>query len=146
MALKIRNMRKSDINAVYKMAVKARELQSSSLGRWYPKIALNVWLKSKGDDLLLVAEENRKVVGFLLCYVHYKRWSLLDSMVVDPMHRRKGIATALINGASKRLKKLGVVYAQGLVRTNNSRTLKMMKKLGFNRGYDFYIVDKVFYG
>ncbi len=142
MEIRIREMKTSDINAVYNIAIKTKELHSSDTATWYPKIALKRWLRSKNDDVLLVAEYDKKVVGFCLCYVHFRGWALLDSIVVSPKFRRKGIAKRLINESISRIKRKGAVYAQGLVRTSNRKTLDMMKKLGFDKGHNFYVVDK----
>lgn len=140
MEVKIRAMENRDVNAVYAMAIKAKEL-----GTWYPKIALNEWLKKKNDDILLVAEYNRKVVGFCLSYVHFKKWVLWDSIVVDKKYRRKAIATKLMEETMRISKKMGIVYMQAMIMADNGKSLKFASKLGMgNSGNKFYVVDRVF--
>ncbi|MGD0729007.1 MAG: N-acetyltransferase [Candidatus Micrarchaeaceae archaeon] len=145
MNVKIRNMNLKDVGAVYRLGIKTEEFYSSDdYGTWYPKDALEEWLKYKKDDVLLVAESNNKVVGFALTYVHFKKWALLDSAAVLPKYRKKGIGNQLMDQTLARLKKIGVVYAQGFIRNNNKQMLKYIKKFGFEIGNNFYVVDRLF--
>jgi len=144
MEVKIRPMEKKDVDAVYSLGIRSEELYSSGEGTWYPKPALKEWLKHKNDDILLVAEYNKKVAGFCLTYVHFRKWALLDSIVVDKKLRRKSIASELMKETFRIAKESGLVYAQGLVRDNNKKTLSFTKKLGMRKGNRFYIFDILF--
>lgn len=46
--------------------------------------------------LVLVAEDNDSVVGFLLAYDH-DNWGYIDILIVDPLYRNKGHGTQLLN-------------------------------------------------
>lgn len=143
METRIRDMKVSDISSVLKLAANASELYSADNKRWYPRQAFKKWLNSKNDDILLVSESDNKVIGCCLCYVHYRGWAVIDSIIVDPKFRRRGVAKMLMNEAISRMKRLGIAYVQGIVQTTNKKMLRLSKGLGFNRGYKFYVVDMV---
>lgn len=142
MEIKIREMKERDIEQVQSLGIKTKELYSSKEAMWYPKIALKKWLSSREGDILLVAESKGKIVGFCLSYVHFGTWAVMDSIAIGRNARRGGVATSLISEMTSRLKKRGVRYMQAFVHSDNDKMLKLTKKLGFSRGYNFYIVDK----
>ena len=145
MDFRIREMKPKDVTAVYSLGIKTREFYSSDdYGSWYPKEALREWLKHKNDDVLLVAESKGKVVGFSLSYVHFRKWALMDSIAVVPKYRKKGVGRELVDQTLKLLKKKGVVYAQAFLRNNNKPIFRLVKKFGFQKGNNFYVVDRLF--
>ncbi len=84
--------------------------------------------------MLLAAQLDNKIVGFCLCYVHFRGWALFDSIAVERKFKRRGIATKLLKEAISRVGGIGVAYIQGLVCTNNKNMQMMIKAADSREG------------
>ena len=110
---------------------------------------LQLWGKA-----FLVAELNGKVVGYVMTRVERsigyvsrffpKKVGHIVSIAVLPEFRRRGIATALMKEAIKRLKEIyGVKEVYLEVRVSNETAIKLYEKLGFQkvRRLKYYYLD-----
>ena len=110
---------------------------------------LQLWGKA-----FLVAEHNNKVVGYVMTRVERsigyvsrffpKKVGHVVSIAVLPEFRRRGIATALMKEAIKRLKEIyGVKEVYLEVRISNEPAIKLYEKLGFQkvRRLKYYYLD-----
>ncbi|WP_419902232.1 GNAT family acetyltransferase [Kiloniella sp.] len=80
--------------------------------------------------LLYIAEEGGEVVGTTMAgYDGHRGW--IYGVVVSPAHRRKGIATSLLNFAEKELAKLGCNKLNLQVRDGNEGAVALYQSLGF---------------
>ncbi len=119
-------------------------------------------LHQRFPETFIVAEEERKIVGYIMCRIEVGlasyglggiiRKGHVVSIAVLPQGRRKGVAQALINTAIK-----GMVYYKAKlcyleVRVTNDAGVSLYKKLGFEanrmlKGYysdgeDAYVMTK----
>ena len=74
-------------------------------------------IRSK-DYLLYLAEENGEIAGFILFTIKtqdswywVRRYCLIEELAVDEKHRRKGIASKLVNYAQNYFRKKNCKYA-----------------------------------
>jgi ribosomal-protein-alanine N-acetyltransferase len=99
-------------------------------------------LYERFPETFIVAEENWRIVGYIMCRVevglsNYGLGGLLRkghivSVAVLPQSRRKGVAQALINQAIEGMHhyKASQIYLE--VRATNDAAIALYKKLGFN--------------
>jgi [ribosomal protein S18]-alanine N-acetyltransferase len=92
-------------------------------------------------EAFLVAEVERKLVGYIMCKIEYgfsnfKKLGFVKkghvvSVAVLPDHRQKGIGRALVEEAivGVKLKKSDELYLE--VRCSNSEAIKLYEKIGF---------------
>lgn len=134
----IREMTVADIPAIHKMAkdeVGFRVADSQESCFW-PLVELERWVTS-GDDVLLVAEDAGKIVGFVLTTLHRPTGKVtLENQFVLPECRGKGIAKALMGEMEKQLKAKGATYLHFLVKVSNEN-MGAYENMGFVRGYNF---------
>ncbi len=110
-------------------------------------------------DLFLVAERGGEIVGYIMCRIEGFFWQKkkghVISIAVLPEHRRRGIATALMEEALSRMtNRYGASECYLEVRVSNTPAIRLYEKLGFRKtdrikgyymdGEDAYIMTKVF--
>ena len=88
----------------------------------------------------IVAKDDEKVVGFAMC------WFIMDechigNIAILPEHRRKGIATLLLDELLKSTKEHGTNYLLLEVRKSNEPAIALYKKMGFKE----LVVRKKYY-
>ena len=107
---------------------------SEEIGFW-SKEQLELWVK--GDDILLVAEAEGKIVGFVLTAHHKPTGKVtLENQLVLPEFRGKGVARALMDEMERRLKEKGATYIHFLVKDTNTY-FNHYKKIGYDTGHKF---------
>jgi len=119
-------------------------------------------LHERFPETFIVAEEDGKIVGYIMCRVEVGlsnfglggliRKGHIVSIAVLPQSRRKGVAQALINAAmdGMRYYKAKQIYLE--VRVTNAAGIALYKKLGFlisrtahgyySDGEDAYVMSK----
>jgi len=97
---------------------------------------------------LLVAEEDGVVVGsmVLLIVPNFSHgalpWAIVENLVVDPTHRRRGIGRLLTEHAIARAREEGCYKVQLLSGTKRREAHWFYKRLGFKRsayGFRMYL-------
>lgn len=134
----IRRMVEDDVEAVYVLGKQTPEfaVKPGSPGFWRRE-QLRRWLNS-ADDILLVAEANGEVIGFILSQFHQPTGkATLENLVTKPGCRRQGIATDLLTTCLDQLRANGVTYVCGLTHTENIPTITFLQKHDFQRGHNF---------
>ena len=85
---------------------------------------------SHDRDLLLVAVEDCHVIGTIMGgYDGHRGW--LYSVAVDPAHRRRGIATALVQHMERLLAERGCPKINLQVFPSNAQAVAFYRALGF---------------
>ena len=140
--MKIRKGRLSDLNEIHKMLNESEELHGTENKEEYPKYRIRETLKDKIESVL-VAEENKKLVGFLIAEVwRKKRYSYISNIFVKPDYRKKGVASELIKNHEDNCKKLGINGIFALVLVNNKKMQSFMKKYNYKKGKEFLYYEK----
>lgn len=131
-----------DIESIVSLGKDSDELAVSETSRWWSATRLSVWIKAD-QDILLVAEEDKKIIGVLLTTVHVPTQIIyLSDIIIHKDYRRKGFATQLVGEALKQAKLLGIDWAYGLTQTNNENIQKLLKHEGFIRGEELVWFEK----
>ena len=140
----IRKMQLKDVLAVYGLASKEERFQVSGQSCFWSVGQLNIWYESEGD-VCLVAEEDGKVIGFVLSQYHKPTGkATIENLFVKEEYRGKGIGRELFAKCSWALKENGATYQCGMVELDNGSILSLLNGVGFGEGKTFVWVDKVF--
>jgi mycothiol synthase len=94
-------------------------------------------------ELSLVAEDARRIVGFLLA----RRWAhegsgYVDLLAVAPSHQRRGIGTALLTHSFAGFAAAGLVQAQLGVASDNPRGLRVYEAAGMGPRFQFDVFER----
>ena len=86
--------------------------------------------KLQVDDLIFVAEDDRRIVGACMAgYDGHRGW--LYSVAVLPDQRRRGIGQSLIKSAMKALREIGCIKVNLQIRASNHEVKAFYESLGF---------------
>jgi len=98
-------------------------------------------LHRRFPETFLVAEENGKIVGYIMCRIETSLANLgfsglikkghVVSIAVLPKHQRKGIGSALMQKAMENMARYKAKKCFLEVRVSNTPAIQMYKKLGF---------------
>ena len=133
--VKIRLLQKEDLEAI--IHIDEKILGENRKEYWVRK--LNV-LNTKSSQVSLVAEVEGEVKGFILGDVSGWEFGVpdsigwIDSLGVDPLYQKRGLATLLIQELIKKLKAIGVRTIYTLVSWNHWDLLQFFHRMGFTRG------------
>ncbi|HUL31508.1 MAG TPA: GNAT family N-acetyltransferase [Thermodesulfobacteriota bacterium] len=133
--VKIRILRKEDLEAI--VAIDQKVLGEIRRNYWERKLG---GMSSQSSQVSLVAETEGEVVGFILGDVSGWEFGVpenigwIDTIGVDPVHQKKGIATALAKELIKNLKTIRVKTIYTLVSWNDWTLLQFFHSMGFTRG------------
>jgi ribosomal protein S18 acetylase RimI-like enzyme len=89
-----------------------------------------------------VARVGSEVVGAVLCG-HDGRRGYLHHLAVAPAHRRRGLATALLNRALAGLAQQGIAKCLGFVLADNQDGLAFWARTGWEHRADLEVVSVV---
>lgn len=141
--MKIRKMQAKDIKRVYKVGIQVEGFAVSNESRFYSRKHFENWVKN-GDDVLLVAEENGRIIGFFMSQFHkHTGGVIISNTYVDEQYQRKGVGKGLIKEGLKQLKRRKASYVYAQVKIKNPKVIKFLESLGFNKGYDFTWMETV---
>lgn len=148
MGLAIRPMVAGDLGPVSKLAAELVRLHH----RWDSKRFMLVdkieegyrWFLGtqleEASALLLVAERDGAIIGYLYGSMEERNWNLLlepfgavNDVYVDPGQRNGGVATALVTEAFARLRARGAPRVVLMSAQANAEGQKLFEKLGFRR-------------
>ena len=88
------------------------------------------------NRLILVAEENNNIVGYIYGYIASdevsKRTAILDALYIENEYRKKGIADKLINYFKQWVSDNNIDIIDVNVCSNNIKAKNLYKKHNFN--------------
>lgn len=142
--VQIRRMQVEDVGYVREIITQKKdEFSVSDVSYGWAEEQLERWVNNK-DDVLLVAEDQGKIVGFVTSQYHKPTGKVtIENIYVVEEQRRKDIGTNLMKECLKQLKEKGASYVCGMVKTDNQGTIEFLEKQGFNRGYDFAWIEYI---
>ena len=95
---------------------------------------------SNNDSILLVAEQEGRVVGYIWAGLEPRSWKelreacgFIDDVVVEAGQRRSGIASALVEAAAAWLKERGAPRVLLWSAEPNEAAQRLFERLGFRR-------------
>ena len=133
--MKIRPLKNGDWDAIANIDEKV--LGEHRKNYWERKLEM---MNDKISQISLVAELEEKVVGFILGDVSGWEFGVpntigwINTIGVDPIYQKKGLATALANELIKNLKAVGVKTIYTLVSWDDWDLLQFFHAMGFTRG------------
>jgi [ribosomal protein S18]-alanine N-acetyltransferase len=118
----------------FRMADLDRVLEMEHLGFGEDAYSRNLFaeLSARPQNLFLVAARGPNVCGYIVISVKGERAELI-SITVDPSERGKGIASALIKSARRRLLLRGLSRFSLTVKCGNLPAIRLYEKFGFQR-------------
>jgi len=132
---KIRTLRREDLDAIVRIDEKV--LGENRKDYWKKKLEL---MNDRSSQISLVVEVEGSVVGFILGDVSGWEFGVpetigwIDTIGVDPVYQKRGLARALAHELIKNLKALGVKTIYTLVSWNDWDLLQFFHAMGFTRG------------
>ncbi len=143
--LVIRDGTAGDIERVSQMWIELYEHEEAhGMMLWLSDGAVEAWAKQMCSRLnarttvFLVAEYEGNIGGFFTAQIKMLPPMYKDGLVasmqelyVEPQHRGRGIARALIARAVERFKELGATSIEGQIVRDDSRSLQFWKSLGW---------------
>ena len=133
--VKIRSLKKEDLETI--VEIDGRVLGDKRRDYWERKLER---VDNRSSQVSLVAEVEGTVVGFILGDVSGWEFGVpntigwIDTIGVDPIYQKKGLATALAQELIKKLKTIGVKTIYTLVSWNDWDLLQFFHAMGFTRG------------
>jgi N-acetylglutamate synthase-like GNAT family acetyltransferase len=140
--IKIQKAKIEDINEIYYLGKKTKELEFSKNMNFHDKSELREFINHKKDNIFLIAKFDKSIIGFLYAKIISKTWCMLDNLVVDEKFRNHGIAGLLLKELYKELKNKKINYVQILEEVHHKKTRKFWKDKGFKEEKLFIWADK----
>jgi ribosomal-protein-alanine N-acetyltransferase len=128
-AFSIRLLRLSDLDRIL-------QIEHASFGKDAYDRNLFADFYHKCGELFLVAVRGRNVCGYMVTCTGGRSPSgraELISVAVDPKHRGKGIASALMDSTLRRLRRRGIERFALTVKVTNRVAIRFYKGYGFNK-------------
>ena len=138
----IRNAKKADVNQIYKIGTSTGDFSVSKEIKFYKKYELIEWIKNKQNNIIIVAETNSKIIGFVSCKIMSFHWAMVDNFLVLSKFRKNNIGSQIQTFLEKELKKRKISYLTGLVKPTNPKNTKIIQKYGFKEQDKYIWVDK----
>ncbi len=136
--VKIRILKREDLVAIVEIDEKI--LGENRRNYWERKLGKLELMNNKASQISLVTEVEGKVVGFILGDISGWEFGVpdtigwIDTIGVEPVYQKKGLATALTHELIKNLKAIGVRTIYTLVSWNDWDLLQFFHAMGFTRG------------
>ena len=106
------------------------EIESASFASdaFSENIFLNLYRKC--SNLFIIAEISEIIAGYMITCSTYRKWRVI-SIAIDPIYRRKGVGSGLVNTTFNQLKTSSIKSLELEVRITNSEGICFWKSLGF---------------
>lgn len=132
----IRKMTLRDIDEVYEMGTGIAEFAVSDVSSFWEKPELESWVREGKDDVLLVAEADSRIAGFILTKFHKPTKSCeFANILVREEYRRRGIGEALMEEAKAQVIDKGATYIFAVAQSANKASQGLCLAAGFKRGH-----------
>ena len=142
--MSIRNAELKDKEEILRLLIKTPELQGyGEMDAVYSDDYVIDCIKDKNMNLILVAEEDKKIVGLLIAEIwDKKKYSFFVNFVVLPDYRSKGIGTKLYKAYEDYCNKHDLKTITALVQTSNKVMQQFCEKKGYKKGHELYFYEK----
>jgi ribosomal protein S18 acetylase RimI-like enzyme len=139
----VRNATVDDVEPLHRLGEEVSEfsVNDRTVTFWPKEILFNA-LRSK-DVVILVAEEEGKVVGFIIAnYNEGLRKAIIENVFVAPGNRNAGIGKELLAQLLQVLVERKCEYVSTLIPTDAQSAAELYEDNGFTKGETFLWLDK----
>lgn len=142
--MNIKNAKLKDTKQILDLLIKTPELQGyGEMDAVYSEEYVIDCIKDQKMNLVLVAEEDKKIVGLLIAEIwDKKKYSFFVNFVVLPEHRSKSIGTKLYQSYEEHCKTHNLKTITALVQASNKVMQQFCQKKGYKKGHELYFYEK----
>jgi len=141
--MKIRKGKMSDAKELLRILKETKELNGTEKEKAYTLKFVKGAITKPDRDLVLIAEENSKMAGFLMAELwKNKGYSFLVEIFVKPEFRKVGIASKLFEEYEKYCRKNNMTFINAMVLVSNKKMQKWCKKHKITKGDKVYFYEK----
>ncbi len=144
--MRIRVGQLKDIDHILKLLKSSHELRIMNKDKEEPlyiKKFVRDYIIDKTNGLVLIAEENAEILGFIFAEIWLKKkYSFLSVVAIRKESRGMGIGEKLYLFYERLCKNKGIKNIITLVRIENKRMQRFSKKMGLLKGEKFYYYEK----
>lgn len=90
MKIKIRFANKNDINKIFTLGKGTSEFAVSKYIKFYEKSEIKQWIKERRNNIIILAEQNSNIIGFMYCNIMSNHWAMIDNFYILSKFRNKG--------------------------------------------------------
>jgi len=135
----VRNLKADDADTVYKIGSTNSAFDLTATNRFFPPDYLHRWFSDPGEDVLLGAFNEDKLIGFVLCQIVRKTWAVWHNLYVLPEYRKSGTGQTLYESAMSILAERGVLYCNAYTRDEDA--IQFHINNGATAGQSFTFVE-----
>jgi len=133
----------SDVVEIYEAVNNTPEERDFADGEEYPMCWVKDVIENKDENIVLVYEEDKKLVGFLIAHILAScKDAIMNNLYVKPEYRGKGIATKITKEYETIVRSLGIDFSMSLVHVDNDDMQKLSEKVGYSQGEKCYVYYK----
>lgn len=141
--MKIRKGKIEDWEEIYKILNSSKELAQTGRGEQYSKLWVKWTLKERERNWVLICEENREIIGFLIAELwRNEKYVYVGDIFVKKEFRQKGVASELIKELEIACKKNKIKVISMLVNIKNKSMQSFISAKGYEQGNKFYWYEK----
>jgi len=120
----LRNYEPQDLDAICLLEKRAFEV-----GPYTRRMLKSIFHSPKAFNL--VAEENGRIVGYVVAFPLNRNKADIETIAVDPIFHRQGTGTILLSGIENEMRKRGFEFSVLEVRSTNSEAINFYIKHGY---------------
>jgi len=145
MKIEVKRAKINEWKSILRLLKGAPELQCSKdkVDSEYTKNYVKESIIEKKEDVVLVAEENKKVIGVLTAEIFKKKgYAYWTDFVVEKRYRNKGIGGMIYKKFEDICRENKISTIAGITKINDKEMHEFIKKRGFNLGKKVYFFEK----
>ena len=135
--VKVRPARPADASAICRLGIADSSFVVSPVIKFYEQSEVAEWARRRRENLLLVAECDDEIVGFLFCKVMSHHWAMLDNFYVRPSSRTTDSAQKLYQSLVRELANRKLTYLTCLVREDHGALMRLVRLKGFTQRHQY---------
>jgi len=140
----IRGAKHQDIEVLWSLGKTVAEfsVNNNETITFWPKDILGKAVSSS-DTLILVAEANQQIVGFIIANLNVSlRKAIIENVYVSPENRDAGIGSKLLAELLANLDGTNIEYVSTLIPLDADNASRLYLEAGFSKGEPFLWLDK----
>jgi GNAT superfamily N-acetyltransferase len=137
--LSVRPLNADDAESVFRIGSTYSAFDLTPTNRFFPPDYLHRWFSDAGEDVLLGAFYEDKLIGFVLCQIVRRTWAVWHNLYVLSEYRKTGTGQILYESAMSILAERGVLYCSAYSR--DEEAIRFHLNNGATAGQSFRFID-----